>query len=157
MRRCVRPAVHILIIGTRWEHEMPLCGPDHDLMIEKLKARGICEEAQRTGAHDTVNKIWDELMKMVRGWVHLSISSGKNLSDRSWHLKDSSWTPFNPEPERRRSTNHGGKGAIQSLLNTDAIGEPASDTLNAGLTPGPPRNSVYQLRQPAYYGGLPSG
>jgi hypothetical protein len=49
---------------------MPMTGTDHDLMIEKLKVRGICTEAEATGAHEVADRIWAELSSLLTGWIH---------------------------------------------------------------------------------------
>jgi hypothetical protein len=57
---------------------MPMTGTDHVLMIEKLRKRGICKEADTANTHKVADKIWEELNSVVRGWTHQTVTSISN-------------------------------------------------------------------------------
>lgn len=66
----------------RWEHEMPKQGLDHDKMVQSLKDRGICEEANATNAHAVADLIWTYLRGLTDRWIQVTSISrhSKNKS-----------------------------------------------------------------------------
>lgn len=48
---------------------MPQSGPEHESMIQRLKKRGIIDEALKISANKTADAIWEHLQRLLCKWV----------------------------------------------------------------------------------------
>ncbi|KAF7863806.1 hypothetical protein EAF04_006771 [Stromatinia cepivora] len=98
-----------------WEHEMPKSGDDHNKMIQSLKSRGICEEANETKAHEAADRIWKYYRELMNNWIESRTNQSiisRSLSNTNQNI---------PAIDAGPVTSKRNPNSTYTLLNTDYI------------------------------------
>lgn len=66
---------------------MPMTGSHHERMIEKLRRRGICQEAEAIRAHEVADAIWEALYAKVQRWTQVLICPSATRTQRQEPLR----------------------------------------------------------------------
>lgn len=63
---------------------MPQAGPEHESMVQRLKKRGILDEASKLSANKTADAIWAYLQRLLCRWVEFQpdISTSPDCSSQ---------------------------------------------------------------------------